>query len=286
MYGKMRGIFKTNVILGIMGQIFSLGSYSGNKKNMSDTIRKEGFEKFTVIPNTVFENVKDARALGVICYLFSKSCDWRIRTKQLQNHFGFGRDACTKSLRILEEAGYMRLESKRDESGQMSGREWVLSFHPNNGKPEQRKTRSSGKPKVGKPVDIPSTDEEPNTDYIPNTEKDIKAGEISKNATGANFSIHDFYKLWGMSKPSHMVEMNWFKLTESEKTEIATHLPKYLEFTPDTIYRTKPSTYLFRKYWTEPLVDRRRNAVIKQIPKAAPNPTQIPPSTTKYHYVN
>lgn len=107
-------------------------------------------------------------------------------------------------------------------------------------------------------------------------------GDFSKKIGGVGevFSIDIYYKLWNVTRPDSILEGYWYKLTSEEKQEIETHLPKYLSFNPQ--FRTTPRNYIRSKKWLEPLQDRRSQA--KTV--AMNNPTQIPPSTTKYRYVN
>ena len=57
-----------------------------------DKIKNEKLP-FTIILNSVIQNIKDAKAFMVWTYLYSHSGDWNVIKEHLKNHFGFGDDA-------------------------------------------------------------------------------------------------------------------------------------------------------------------------------------------------
>jgi len=107
-------------------------------------------------------------------------------------------------------------------------------------------------------------------------------GDFSEKIGGVEegFSIDTYCQLWSITPTDSVLNNIWYNLSQEEKEIVSNHLPKYLSFNP--VYRTTPRNYLRYKKWLEPLQDRRPQA--KTV--AMNNPTQIPPSTTKYRYVN
>ena len=51
----------------------------------------------------------------------------------------------------------------------------------------------------------------------------------------------------------------WNSLTKTDKEAILLSLPKYVESTPDKVYRKNPLTYLNGKHWEDEIVDRKTN---------------------------
>lgn len=132
---------------------------------MSTFIEHEGEINFTKpLPRALF---RDSRlsfgARGLFAFLWDLPKGWQIRLAHLAMMGPDGRDALRARLRELEKVGGMRIEPIRDEeSGRVAGKRWLLvsadrwaiesplATASMADFTENRKTRSSVKPIIGK----------------------------------------------------------------------------------------------------------------------------------------
>lgn len=159
-------------------------------------IRTKRNGRYTTVSNSVIDNLDISyEVLGLWLYLMSKPDNWQVRMKDLQSRLSarqkgderqtYGRDAMQRMLKDMKAAGLASIEYVQDESGIMSGREWVVYDEikpkkpttgkpghraPTTGKPDCRKTRPSENPTVGKPGHIVNTELLVNTNNTVNTE--------------------------------------------------------------------------------------------------------------------
>ncbi|WP_442756611.1 hypothetical protein ACNHKD_08435 [Methylocystis sp. JAN1] len=146
--------------------------------------------QYTVVSNALMNDERlSADALGVLVYLLSRPDDWAIHRDQLMARFKIGRDKLQAIFRELSGFGYARLEAVAvAESGQLAGKRWVIIEEPEaeNRQPEnpslgsatdERVSRRSEKPTVGKPGRII------NTELRPITESELKT--VSPNPQNA-----------------------------------------------------------------------------------------------------
>lgn len=124
-------------------------------------------KRYTVIPNHVFEDVNEARALGVLCYILSKPETFIVRLEHIKNKFGFGRDVMRDIMKYLASLGYAYLEKRPGKDGS----QWIVTDTPFEFS-DRLNSRPTENPTVGKPVGIISTDSLTNTDK--EKEKNIK----------------------------------------------------------------------------------------------------------------
>lgn len=87
-------------------------------------------DKFTVLPNQIFEEINDGLAIGILAYLLSKPSDWITYKQQLYSHFSEGRQRIDKSFKLLEAKGYIVGVQKIDKIGKFNGYEWVVYNEP------------------------------------------------------------------------------------------------------------------------------------------------------------
>lgn len=93
-------------------------------------------------------------------------------------------------------------------------------------------------------------------------EPQIKALEGNVGNTTPDTLTNEFESFWLMYDKNVGKELSqkvWNSLTQSEKEAIMLSLPKYVESTPDKVYRKNPLTYLNGKHWEDEIVDRRTN---------------------------
>lgn len=108
-------------------------------KDSAMTIRQAG-EKYVTLPQSAIDLVTEPVALAVWVYLLSKSDNWIIRVKDLQERFDIGRDKVHAALKHLREIGLVWDEYQRNEKGNIFGKVIFVSSSPS---PESLKTRSS-----------------------------------------------------------------------------------------------------------------------------------------------
>jgi hypothetical protein len=135
-------------------------------------VRQEN-KSFTTLYNSVIQNITDAFALGVYCYLSSLPHDWIVSKKQLMNHFNVGKDKISSTMSWLNKNNLIEYLQERNEDGKMGSHVIIVkdgsSF--DGGKAGYRKSRLPEKPVTGKsaPTNIII-----NTNEIKDT-KEIKA---------------------------------------------------------------------------------------------------------------
>ncbi len=155
------------------------------------TVRRSG-EYFTTPKDPFNDDNLSFGARGILAYIFSKPNDWVLRNDDLYRQSPAGRTAIDRMLKELKDNYYLYREKRQDEAG--GALIWVTTVYefpedhpeyptsqddkktesndypkvqnPTVGKPDSRKTRSSGIPIVGKPDDI-LTNELTNKDSIP-----------------------------------------------------------------------------------------------------------------------
>jgi 5-methylcytosine-specific restriction endonuclease McrA len=89
---------------------------------------KDKDHPYAIIETACLEDTRLSwKARGVLVYLLSKPEEWTIRVRELihasdQN----GRQSVRSALKELQACGYARLTIRRDATGQLIGKEWVL----------------------------------------------------------------------------------------------------------------------------------------------------------------
>ncbi len=95
------------------------------EKNTPNLLKHEELG-FTTNINETINGIRDGLALGIFIYLSSKPANWNICKKQLQSHFGIGRDSIDKVFKYLKSLGLLEVKSNRDSSGQITFWETTL----------------------------------------------------------------------------------------------------------------------------------------------------------------
>lgn len=88
------------------------------QKNTPNFLKHSGLS-FTTIINQTMDRIKDDGALGIYCYLASKPQDWEICQAHLANRFGKGREYIQNRIKMLKQAGLIKIEPVRDEKGKI-----------------------------------------------------------------------------------------------------------------------------------------------------------------------
>jgi hypothetical protein len=84
------------------------GNVSRYREGAEMIVRTKKNRNYTVINNTVLEDERLSwRARGIAAYLLSKPDDWEINYQHLWKNGTEGRDAILKSMKELEDCGYL-----------------------------------------------------------------------------------------------------------------------------------------------------------------------------------
>lgn len=104
---------------------------SEEKEKTVRIVRHAAERDFTILRN---EAIRDPmlswKATGQLCYLLSLPSDWRLRLSHLAKQKKDGRDSTRAGFKELEHAGYMRIETCRDERGKFVETVWHVSDMP------------------------------------------------------------------------------------------------------------------------------------------------------------
>lgn len=193
------------------------------------------------------------RARGILAYLLSKPDEWHIHVHDIVNHGTEGREAVQKSLKELQKFGYAKLQARRNETGQMLGKEWVITEEPINGFSVRRQSPTNGIPDVGDSRQ---------------SEKPLYSNN-NKQSNNKQGGDADFEKLWqqyGLKKGSKKnAASKWQKLSAADRAAIWATLDFYkretvTEDTSDRAGKFKPmrkhlERFLAARTW-EAYVDR------------------------------
>lgn len=99
--------------------------------------------------------------------------------------------------------------------------------------------------------------------YKVTPEPQIKALDGNVGNTTINTDYASFEAFWTMYDKNVGKELSqkvWNSLTQSDKEAIMLSLPRYVESTPDKVYRKNPLTYLNGKHWEDEIVNRETNS--------------------------
>lgn len=94
-------------------------------------------------------------------------------------------------------------------------------------------------------------------------EPQIKAldGNVGNTTINTDYaSFETFWLMYDKNVGKELSQKVWNGLTQSDKEAIMLSLPKYVESTPDKVYRKNPLTYLNGKHWEDEIVDRKVNS--------------------------
>lgn len=90
-------------------------------------ITRQRSENFAIIPNTLAEDDRlSFEARGLLCYLLAKPNNWKVRIADIQKSGGIGRDKAYRLIRELREAGYVKLDIKRDTNARIVQQNYIV----------------------------------------------------------------------------------------------------------------------------------------------------------------
>jgi len=103
-------------------------------------IKKLRQKNFTIVDNTVIDDTELSwKAKGVFLYLWSKSDEWQFYEVEVAKHAKDGRDSLRSALKELEAKGYLKRARDRNDKGQVTTSDWILSEKPMLENPTQEK---------------------------------------------------------------------------------------------------------------------------------------------------
>jgi hypothetical protein len=131
-----------------------------------DTLQKRYKHGFTTVNNDIFRSKQlSAKAIGILCLLFSLPDNWEFSVKGIKALFPFdGRDSIQKGIMELEEKGFLTREQTR-VNGKLAGSVWTVCDSPLTDFPSTEKPSAENPPQL-------------NTNRI----KDLKNKDISKGS--------------------------------------------------------------------------------------------------------
>lgn len=122
-------------------------------------VREPGRDRWVVIDQAVIRNPRlSHRARGVLVLLLSMPDDWHVNSEWIAMHGSEGRDAVRAALAELEAVGHIVRHKSQDAHGRWTTRSVVYEQPVDRGGDNTR--TEAGKPGVGKPGPIRSTEEE------------------------------------------------------------------------------------------------------------------------------
>ena len=226
-------------------------------------IRSNLQENFAVLPNEMIndENLT-SDALAVLVYLLSKPNDWQVRPTNLRNRFGWGKDKVYRILANLEQLGYMRRESARNDGQFAETRYFVMDspcpHFPDTGKPDPvfkdtYKEQIEQKTDITKSNKLARQKKQLLVDWVPDTEDKVYATERGLdwqevlediriwNEQGGNkaayASVKAFWQGWVRRDAKRRPRASNRQQSACESKKVATLTPKQEEYAKNAAYK-------------------------------------------------
>lgn len=233
---------------------------------MQDT--KHGYTKvgFTQVDNRIYfvQEVVSASAFSLFMRIHRMTVGYNKPSAPLSNSFlqkncNMSKNTVTKAIKDLEDANliYTRRVSR-------SATLFQINMNTVNRVYEDIIAKEEAKMDLS--IDLSQTeDSQQDTQYDSHKvtpEPQIKALEGNVGNTTINTDYASFKAFWLMYDKNVGKELSqkvWNSLTQSEKEAIMLSLPRYVESTPDKVYRKNPVTYLNGKHWEDEIIDRSNN---------------------------
>lgn len=139
---------------------------------MMPILRHKHTADYLVVPNSIFRDKRlSLRDIGLLCFMLSKPDEWAFSAQGLSCSVELdGLDAIKKSVKAIENAGYLRRTKRRADGGRMDGYIWEVSDAPlfcTN--PPLVDSPSTEKPSTVLPPTVtPSTENQPQYKYPSN----------------------------------------------------------------------------------------------------------------------
>ena len=93
--------------------------------------REEHNESFTIIDNSILRNINLSwEARGFLAYLLSLPNDWNFTVRGLVKQTGSSKSVILRIMTELKDAGYIKLERKKDKDGRFTQSSWHIYETP------------------------------------------------------------------------------------------------------------------------------------------------------------
>lgn len=185
------------------------------------------------------------KAKGLLTLMLSLPEDWDYSVMGLAALSKDGKDAVMSTLNELSTAGYVNVESYRNDKGQY---ESVYNVYESPNRENRCGKSESDNPTqyniINKYNNIPSVNDSKESITSPK-------GEVDE-------LFEKFWNLYGKKSQRAQAERMWKRLTKAEKDEVLSRVAAYVASTPDVQYRMNPATYLnpANKRWRDEIIDR------------------------------
>lgn len=213
---------------------------------------------FTQVDNRIYfvQEVVSSSAFSVFMRIHRMTVGYNKPSAPLSNSFlqkncNMSKNTVTKAIKDLEEANliYTRRVSR-------SATLFQINMNTVNEVYEDIVAKEEAKLDLS--IDLSQQDTQYGT-----PEPQIKALEDTIGKTTTNDNCNEFEAFWLMYDKNVGKELSqkvWNSLTQSDKEAIMMSLPRYVESTPDKVYRKNPLTYLNGKHWEDEIVNRETNS--------------------------
>lgn len=225
---------------------------------------KHGYTQagFTQVDNRIYfvQEVVSSSAFSVFMRIHRMTVGYNKPSAPLSNSFlqkncNMSKNTVTKAIKDLEEANliYTRRVSR-------SATLFQINMNTVNRVYEDIMAKEEAKLDLS--IDLSQQDTQYDSHNV-TTDPQIKALEDNMDNTTTDTLNAEFEAFWLMYDKNVGKESSqkvWNSLTQSEKEAIMLSLPRYVESTPDKVYRKNPLTYLNGKHWEDEIVDRKTNS--------------------------
>ena len=212
-------------------------------------ILRKRHAQYTVIPKGIFcDSRLNLRDVGLLCFMLHLPDDWNFSVAGLcAMRGGDGRDAIRKSVRKLEECGYLQRSQARDtETGKMGEAIWYLYDVPMTENP------TSAKPMSETPTSVNPTQsntKEPNTKKLNTKNIDRSIVDHLNKACGTAYraSSRKTQRMIDARMREGFTQEDFFRVIDVKAAawKEDEKMSKYLR--PETLFGSKFEAYLNEK---------------------------------------
>lgn len=217
---------------------------------------------FTQVDNRIYfvQEVVSSSAFSVFMRIHRMTVGYNKLSAPLSNSFlqkncNMSKNTVTKAIKVLEEA-------KLIYTRRVSRSATLFQINMNTVNEVYEDIMAKVEAKLDLSLDLSQTEEDQHDSHEVTPEPQIKALDDDVGNTATNTLNNEFESFWLVYDKNVGKELSqkvWNSLTQSEKEAIMLTLPRYVESTPDKVYRKNPLTYLNGKHWEDEIVDRKTN---------------------------
>lgn len=218
---------------------------------------------FTQVDNRIYfvQEVVSSSAFSVFMRIHRMTVGYNKPSAPLSNSFlqkncNMSKNTVTKAIKDLEEANliYTRRVSRSAT---------LFQINMNTVNKVYEDIMAKEEAKLDLSIDLSQTEDSEYSSHQDTPEPHIKALEDNVGNITTNDNCNEFESFWLVYDKNVGKELSqkvWNSLTQPEKEAIMLSLPRYVESTPDKVYRKNPLTYLNGKHWEDEIVDRKTNS--------------------------